>query len=333
MAGTSDRTFRTICHENGSVLGVTELVTARGIRYDPTMRKSLRYLEIDPEREGACAIQLFGYDPEDFTAAVTTVLSHPALGEAAFLDINMGCPVPKVVKTGAGSALMRTPELAGAIIRAAVEAAKSFSVPVGVKFRTGWDERSVNGPDFAKMCVEAGASILCIHGRTRQQMYSGSADWETIARVAEAVAGSGVPVLGNGDVTDGASAVRMLKETGVDGVMVGRAAQGNPWVFGEIRNVMEGGIGDTAPSPEERVRCILRHMEGVRAQLGEVLAVREMRSQLAAYMKGQRNAALYKDKLMRTETIEQVREVLEEWRLESFEGRRDGSASSITLQQ
>ena len=312
MAGTSDLIYRSICHEMGSQLAVTELVTARGIRYDTTLKKSYRYLEIDPEKEGPCAIQLFGYEPEDFSVAIPAVLEHPKLSAAAFLDINMGCPVTKVVKTGAGSALMRTPRLAADIIRAAVEAVRPFGIPVGVKFRKGWDAQHINAADFAKVCVEAGASVLCVHARTREQMYSGDADWDILSQVVCAVSGSGVPVLGNGDVKDGVSAKRMFEETGVDGIMVGRAALGNPWIFREISDYL-CGRPTVPPSLQERVSVLLRHLHGQSQRIGEPLAIREMRSQMAYYLKGLANASSYKDRLMHTESIAEAEEVLSKY--------------------
>jgi len=315
MAGTSDVTFRAISAGLGSALGVTELVTARGIRYDPSLFRCYRFLEIDTKRESAAAIQLFGYDPKDFAAAIPIVLEHPVLKEASFIDINMGCPVPKVVKTGAGSALMRTPELAEEIIRTAVKAAEPYHVPVTVKFRKGWDENHVNAPDFAKRCIEAGAKMICVHARTRSQMYSGEADWHILSEVVKAVSDSKIPVLGNGDVKNGVDARRMLEETGVDGVLVGRAAQGNPWVFREIKAELMGvgGKSDFLPSREEKVRMILFHARGLSEKIGQETAMKEMRAQFAYYLKGERNAAEYKNKLMRTSFFSEAEEILEAW--------------------
>ena len=234
MAGTSDLPFRTICHRQGASFVCTELVSARGIRYSGGVLKSYRYLEIEPAVEGPVAIQLFGHDPEDFREAIPLILEHPVLRGAFSIDLNMGCPVNKVVKTGAGSALMTNLPLASSILTAAVRAAEPYGVPVTVKFRKGWDDAKKNAVEFARLCLDSGAKAMTLHARTRNQMYGGQADWACIREVAEAIRGSGVPLFGNGDVVDGKSAVAMLTETGCDGVMVGRAAQGNPWIFAEI---------------------------------------------------------------------------------------------------
>lgn len=342
MAGTSDLTFRTICHEQGASLGCTELVTARGIRYDPSLLKSYRYLEIDPEREGPAAIQLFGYDPKDFDAAIPLILEHPVLSAAFSIDLNMGCPVNKVVKTGAGSALMKDLPLAASILDASVRAASPYHVPVTVKFRKGWDETTVNCVSFAAMCRDHGAAAVTVHARTRDQMYSGTADWEAIAAVASELKGSGVPVFGNGDVKSGADAIRMLATTGADGVMIGRAAQGNPWIFARVKALLTGG-GEGAkaeagpltgagagvcagaveepsayelpaePTAIERADMIRRHLNGLIGRLGEEVAVREMRAQLACYLHGQKHASKYKTQAMEAKTFREIDELLKEW--------------------
>jgi len=313
MAGTSDVTFRSICHELGASLVCTELVTARGIRYNPTMEKSYRYLEIDPEREGPAAIQLFGQEVRDFAEAIPLILEHPVLGKASFIDLNMGCPVPKVVKTGAGSALMRDLPLAAAILGASVAAAEPYGVPVTVKFRKGWDEAHVNAVAFAGMCRDFGAAALTIHGRTRDQMYHGLADWDCIAQVVQELKGSGVPVFGNGDVKDGESARRMLEYTGVDGVMIGRAAQGNPWIFAEVRAALFGGMPTAEPPPQARADMIRRHMTGMIGKLGEETAIREMRAQIACYFHGQKKAAVYKTAAMQAVTYQEIDGILNQW--------------------
>ena len=313
MAGTSDLAFRTICHEEGASLGCTELVSARGIRYEPSMRRCFRFLRIEPEREGPVAIQLFGFEAADFEAAIPTILENVALRGVLAIDLNMGCPVAKVVNTGAGAALMREPKRAEVILRAAVRAAEPFGVPVSVKFRKGWDEGSTNAADFARMCVDAGAASIAVHARSRAQMYGGRADWSILAEVVRATEGSKVPIWGNGDVTDGASAIRMLEETGVDGIMVGRAAQGNPWIFGEIRAAMRGEIPPEGPSPEVRAAVIRRHLDGLCELLGEEIAVREMRAQLAAYFRGVKNGTAFKSLAMNARSREEVSRLLDEW--------------------
>ncbi|MBR3056559.1 MAG: tRNA dihydrouridine synthase DusB [Clostridiales bacterium] len=319
MAGTSSCVYRTIAHEFGSALGVTELVSARGIRFKESVEISMRYLEIDPAHEGTTAIQLFGFDPEDFTYAIPYILEDPRLSDVALIDINMGCPVSKVVKTGSGSALMKDPKQAEKIIRATVKACEPYGKPVTVKFRSGWDEASVNAPDFAKMCVEAGASGLALHARTQTQLYRGKADWEVLARTKDAISDTDVPLWGNGDVKDGASAISMLDETGVEGVMVGRAAQGNPWIFREIYSALSGRTKEAdeasafgAVSIEERCDVIRRHLSGLCRQLGESTGVKEMRAQIAYYLRGIRGAAEIKNRIMTANTCDEVGALLSE---------------------
>jgi tRNA-dihydrouridine synthase B len=309
MAGSTDITYRPICRAMGAGLTVTELVSARGICHDPGLHRNERYLMIDPERENPVAIQLFGSDPADFSQSVSTILAHPILSQCAMIDINMGCPVPKVVRGGEGSALMRTPELAAAIIQATVRAAGSK--PVTVKFRKGWDDESVNAVEFARLCAAAGAAALTIHARTRSQFYSGRADWSIIKAVKAAVQ---VPVFGNGDVVDAVSARRLLAETGVDGIMIGRAALGNPWLFRqltcELANPPRPYI---PPTPEERLAVMLAHLDGLVARLGERTGVHEMRKQLVAYLRGTRQAAHWKNMAMQADNRDDVQVVLEDW--------------------
>ena len=332
MAGTSDVTFRSLCHEQGASLGCTELVSARGIRYNPSLSRSFRYLEINPENEGPAAIQLFGYEAKDFDEAIPLILEHPLLSRTSFIDINMGCPVAKVVKTGAGSALMSNLPLAASILETSVRAASHYSVPVTVKFRKGWDETSANAVEFAKMCRDFGAAAVTIHGRTREQMYHGTADWDCIARVSQALAGSGIPVFGNGDIKDGESAVRMLVQTGVDGVMIGRAAQGNPWIFADVKAALMGQPMPPAPTAQERADMIRRHLAGLCGKLGETLAVREMRAQLACYFRGQRHASAYKVQAMQAVTYDEVDSILHEWVVVSLlENSREADISESAV--
>jgi tRNA-dihydrouridine synthase B len=318
LSGTSDRSFRLLCHEYGAGLVVTELVSARGICRDADLARNWRYLAIDPA-EKPVAIQLFGEDPADFRQAIARIGEHPLLGQCDLIDLNMGCPVAKVVRSGAGAALMKTPELAARIVDASVAAADRYHKPVTVKFRRGWDEGSVNAVPFARLCEEAGAAALTIHGRTRDQMYGGKADWAVIAAVKAAV---GIPVFGNGDVHSSASARAMLLETGVDGVMIGRAAQGRPWIFREIAaGLAQLANGDTAapavatpePEPAERVAVILRHLDGLIGLIGEICAVREMRKQLACYFKGTPHSADLKNRAMQVDDRAAVAAILAEW--------------------
>jgi len=311
MAGGSELPFRKICHRMGAGLVCTELVTARGIRYQKSIDKNYRYLEISPD-EFPVAIQLFAGDPDDFEAAIHTIFDHPLLSRCAMIDINMGCPVPKVLKTGAGGALMKNPPLAERIIRTCV---KASPVPVSVKFRKGWNERSANAADFAKMCEDAGASLLTIHGRTTGQMYSGEADWDIIRKVKEAVR---IPVIGNGDVSSPDSARAMFEQTGVDGVMIGRAALGNPWLFSEILYEL-GSEPDNkekkplykGPSLEARIEVMKEHLENAVVQLGETTALKEMRKHFAWYLKGVPGSAATKAALIRCVEKKEALEILE----------------------
>jgi nifR3 family TIM-barrel protein len=225
----------------------------------------------------------------------------------------MGCPVPKVVKTGAGSALMKDLPRAAEIISASVKAAAAYRIPVTVKFRKGWDAEHVNAAEFAHMCADCGASAVTVHARTRDQMYHGKADWEVLRQVADVLRGTGVTVIGNGDVKDGPSARKMLEETGVDGVAVGRAAQGDPWIFARIRAFMRGEEPPAAPTPTERADIVLRHLRGLTGRLGEKIAVKEMRTQLAFYFKGQKNAADFRSAAMHAETFAEVEDTMYRW--------------------
>lgn len=313
IAGTTGMTFRTICRRFGATYGCTELVSARGIAYSHSVEGSLRYLQIDPQAEGPCAIQLFGYEAADFVAAIPLVLSHPVLSFAAWIDLNMGCPVPKVVKTGAGCALMKDLPRASAIIEASVRAAEPFGIPVTVKFRKGWDEQHENAVEFALMCKESGASAVTLHARTRDQLYHGKADWGIIAETADALRGSGVRVIGNGDVRDGESAERMLSETRADGVAVGRAAMGNPWVFSEIAAYLSGDRSWRPPTATERAEVIFEHLDGLTGLLGEECAVKEMRAQLSYYLKGKHSAADCRAQAVAARTAQEVRDIVSRW--------------------
>ncbi len=311
MAGGSELPFRKICHRMGAGLVCTELVTARGIRYQKSIDKNYRYLEISLD-EFPVAIQLFAAEPADFEAAIQAIFEHPLLSRCAIIDINMGCPVPKVVKTGAGSALMKNPALAGDIIRTCVRASP---VPVSVKFRKGWSEVSSNAVEFARMCEDCGASLLSIHGRTTAQMYTGQADWDIIRQVKEAVR---IPVIGNGDVASPALARAMFEQTGVDGVMIGRAALGNPWLFPQILRALgpELDVRDEdpfsqRPSLEERIAVMKDHLSGAVAQWGEVTAMKEMRKHFGWYLKGVSGSVPVKVRLMRCEKMSEALSILD----------------------
>ena len=298
MAGVSDLPFRLLCHEQGSALGVTELISAKAITY--RNRNTYAMLETHPD-EGPVAIQLFGSEPDVFAEAIRLMRAHAEEQDnrrCDVLDLNMGCPVPKVVSNGEGSALMKDPRLIEEIVRACVQAA---ACPVTVKMRSGFDKQHVNAVECALAAEAGGASMITVHARTRDQMYSGRADWQVIRAVKEAAK---VPVTGNGDVTDGDSAKRMFEETGCDGIMIARAAQGNPWVFREVIHALR--TGETLPGPDacEIRDMIRRHFDLLIQHKGEYTAVREMRKHIGWYTAGLPGASRMRNEVNRTATRE-----------------------------
>lgn len=309
MAGTSDVTFRRICRRFGAGLVVTELVSARGISHDPRLRRQFRYLEIAAD-EQPVAIQLFGSEPDDFVAAIEIILAHPQLSQVQLFDINAGCPVKKVADHGAGSALMLQPQRLAAIVGQSVRAASGAGVPVTAKIRIGWDADNLNAVEIARLLENCGAAAVTVHGRTRQQMYSGKADWQTITKVKAAIK---IPVYGNGDVIKPEDARRMLNETGVDGVMIGRAASGNPWLFQEMAAELSGLPVPPRPEIEARIPIILEHLDGLIQRHGEDVAVREMRKHLIQYFKGTPCGAALKNQAMKAGTQSEICQVLAEW--------------------
>ena len=311
MAGTSTVTFRGICHELGSSYAPTELVSARSIVYNGT-EKSFRYLEIDPEHEGVTCIQLFGNEPEDFRVAIEAICNDSRLCNVDIIDVNMGCPVPKVVKTGAGSALMKDPVLAGKIMETVRKEAEKHGKAATVKTRIGFNDSSRNGPEVAKVLAESGAQAICIHGRTASQMYRGSADIDAIAQIGDAIRGSGVVFIANGDIVDGVTAQRMLDATKADGIMIGRAAMGDPWIFNRVRHHLNEDVIPVLPTPKDKCVMLQRELEGTAKHVGEPTAVKEMRSVMPHYIKGLPGSAMIKTKLCQASTIEEVRSILEE---------------------
>ena len=299
LAGITDGPFRRLCSEAGAGLVYSEMVSAKGLWYKDKNTGGL--LEILPG-EGPVAYQLFGHEPEIMAFAARELDKR---GNVIF-DINMGCPVPKIVKNGEGSALMKNPDLAHDVVAAAV---KNTSKPVTVKIRAGWDADSINAVEVAHAVSAAGASAIAVHGRTREQYYSGKADWSVIAAVKRAV---DIPVIGNGDVTDGASALRMMEETGCDFVMVARGALGNPWIFRELNAAWRGEPLPPPPTKEDKKQMMLRHFNDVLDLKGEYVAVREMRKHVGWYLKGVPGAAAFRGKINQINSAVELRKAIQE---------------------
>ena len=292
MAGISDLPYRVICREFGCGLTVSEMVSAKGLLYKN--EKTVAMLQID-EAERPTAIQLFGSVPEELAEAARIVEAQGA----DIIDFNMGCPVPKVVNNGEGSALMKVPELAGKILEAMVKAVR---VPVTVKFRAGWDEEHRNAVEIAKIAEASGVAAVAVHGRTRNQFYMGKADWEIIRRVKEAVR---IPVFGNGDVFTAGDGLRMFKETNCDGLMLARGVYGNPWLFTQLRAAL-AGKDIPAVTAGEKLQQIILHATALVDFKGEKIAIREMRSHASAYIKGLPRASEYREKFHRLETLREM---------------------------
>ncbi len=297
MAGVTDLPFRLLCKEQGAGLLCMEMISAKALQYKNKNTKAL--LSIHPE-EYPVSLQLFGSDADIISRMAREIEELPF----QILDINMGCPVPKVVKNGEGSALMNRPKLVYEIVSKTVRAIKK---PVTVKIRKGFDADHVNAVETAKIIEEAGAAAVAVHGRTREQYYSGKADWDIIRKVKEAVS---IPVIGNGDVFSGVSALKMRRETGCDGVMIARGAQGNPWIFSELLAYEQTGVLPKRPEPEEIRGMMLRHARMQIAFKGEYLGIREMRKHVAWYTKGLKGAARLRDEINKTESYEELKELL-----------------------
>lgn len=301
MAGVTDMPFRVLCREMGCPMAVSEMVSAKGYLLAPKDSRAAReLLSVAPQEKGAVALQLFGHEPEIMARAAEELTRD---GRYALLDINMGCPVPKIVGNGEGSALMRDPVRAAELIRAVVEASH---VPVTVKMRLGFEAGSEAYLTLGELAQESGAAMITLHARTRSQFYEGRADWRAIRRLTERVS---IPVVGNGDVTSAQDALRMREETGCAGVAVGRAAQGNPWIFEQIKDAFAGKTPRVIP-PEEKLAVVLRHARMLAALKGERIAVCEMRRHVVCYVRGMRDAARLRTQVNALGTMEALEEAL-----------------------
>ncbi|MDY4574504.1 MAG: tRNA dihydrouridine synthase DusB [Intestinibacter sp.] len=284
MAGVTDLPFRLICKQKGCGMLYTEMINAKALCYNDENTKKMTKIE---DEEHPIAIQIFGSEPEYMGRATEILNSHPN----EILDINMGCPAPKVVKNGDGSALMRNPKLAEEVMKAVV---KNSTKPVTLKIRKGWDDQSINAVEIAKIAEQSGISAVAIHGRTREQYYSGKADWDIIKEIKDAIS---IPVIGNGDVFEIEDAINMLEKTNCDAIMIGRGAQGNPWIFNRINHYMETGEILPKPTAKEKINTAIEHMKLAVEEHGEYVAVREMRKHIGWYIKGLKNSARYRDEI------------------------------------
>lgn len=297
MAGVTDLPFRLLCKEQGAGLLCTEMVSAKAIYYKN--KKTEELMAIDP-REHPVSLQLFGSDPEILGLIAAQIQDRPF----DILDFNMGCPVPKVVNNGEGSGLMRDPKLAEQILTVLVKASRK---PVTVKFRKGFDDEHVNAVEIAKIAEQCGVAAVAVHGRTRMQYYSGRADWDIIRQVKEAVS---IPVIGNGDLLSADDVLAMKEQTGCDGFMIGRGAQGNPWIFRQILHKLETGEDLPKPGYEEISAMLLRHARMLIREKGDYIGIREMRKHAGWYLSGCRNASRLRGKMNEVETIQELEDLL-----------------------
>ena len=292
MAGITDLPFRVMCKNYGAGLVCTEMASSKAIFYNDKKTKDI--LKIEGEKRPIQA-QIFGSDIESLKVAAEYVSEF-----ADILDINMGCPAPKVVKNGDGSALLKNPELAAKVLRSVVDNSEK---PVTLKIRKGWDDTCINAVEIAKIAQDCGISAIAVHGRTREQYYSGKADWDIIKEVKQNVS---IPVIGNGDVFEVEDAINMLNKTNCDAIMIGRGAQGNPWIFKRINHYMQTGEILPDPTLEEKIDTAMKHLKLAVQEHGEYVAVREMRKHIAWYLKGLRNSAKVRDEINKIESYEEV---------------------------
>lgn len=298
LAGITDAPMRRLCKEQGASLVFSEMISGKGLWYND---KNTGKLLFTYEDERPVFFQIFGHEPEVMAFTAREVSKLPCAG----IDINMGCPVPKIVKNGEGSALLKNPDLVYDIVSAVV---KNTDKPVTAKIRIGWDSETINAVEVAHAISAAGASAITVHGRTREQYYSGKADWSMIAAVKKAV---NIPVVGNGDVVDGKSALAMIDQTGCDFVMIGRGALGNPWIFKEVVAAWKGEEMQAPPTKEDKKRAMLRHLTDLQDLKGEYAAVREMRKHVGWYLKGVHGAAAFRGKVNQITDINQLKEAIE----------------------
>ena len=299
MAGVTDLAFRTVCAELGATITVTEMVSSRALVYKD--KKSAALLK---KNEGSlCGAQIFGNDPDVMAEGARLALE---ISGCDFLDINMGCPMPKIANSGDGCGLMRTPELAERILSAVV---KAVDVPVTVKCRLGWDKGSVNVLDFTKRMEDSGAAMVTVHGRTRSMLYSGVADWDTIAKVKQQLS---IPVIANGDIVSGETAVKCLKRTGADGIMIGRATFGDPWIFAEVQAALAGNMEYQRPILKDRIALAVRQFELSEKDHGEHIACLEARKHFAWYLRGVAHSSFYKNQISSLNTMEDIYRIAKE---------------------
>ncbi|MFI3211049.1 MAG: tRNA dihydrouridine synthase DusB [Peptostreptococcaceae bacterium] len=293
MAGVTDLPFRLICKEKGCGMLYTEMINAKALCYDDENTKKMLKIKLE---EHPVAVQIFGSDPEFMGKAASIMNEY----NNEILDINMGCPAPKVIKNGDGSALMKNPKLAEQVLSAVV---KNSIKPVTLKIRKGWDDQSVNAVEIAKIAEACGISAIAIHGRTREQFYSGTADWDIIRQIKETI---NIPVIGNGDVFEVQDAKRLLETTNCDAILIGRGSQGNPWIFKRVDHYIRTGEILPEPTLEEKVNTAKEHMSLAIEEHGEYIAVREMRKHLGWYLKGLKSSAKVRDEINKIENYEDV---------------------------